>query len=63
MIYISRERNSKDNIITESSRALNFFYNTFVGRVLLKIVTCKLISNIIGAYMNSKLSKKELINL
>ena len=60
MIYISRERNSKDNIITESSRALNFFYNTFVGRVLLKIVICKFVSNIIGSYMNSKLSKKRI---
>ena len=60
MIYISRERNSKDNIITESSRALNFFYNTFVGRVLLKIVTCRFVSNLIGAYMNSKLSKKRI---
>ena len=65
MIYISRERNSKDNIITESSKALNFFYNTFVGRIILKIIITKPISNLIGIYMNSRISKfkiKKFIN-
>ncbi len=60
MIYITRDRNSKDNIITESSKTLNFLYNTFVGRILLKIVTTKFISNIIGLYMNSSLSKRKI---
>ena len=60
MIYVSRQRNSKENIITESSKALNFFYGCFLGRAILKIVTTKFISNIIGCYMNSKLSIKRI---
>ena len=60
MIYYSRQRNSKENIITESSKTLNFFYCTFIGRILLKIVTTKFISNIIGLYMNSKMSRNKI---
>ena len=60
MIYITRDRDSKEDIITESSKALNFLYNTFVGRLILKIVTTKLISNMIGCYMNSSLSKRRI---
>ena len=60
MKYICRERNSKENIITESSVALNFFYGTFLGRVLLKINTTKTITNLIAGYMNSKLSKRKI---
>ena len=60
MIYISRQRNSKDNIITESSKTLNFLYGNFIGRLILKICTTKLVSNLIGLYMNSKLSKHRI---
>ena len=60
MIYYSRQRNSKENIITESSKALNFFYCTFIGRLLLKIITLKFVSNIIAFYMNSKLSRNKI---
>ena len=60
MRYISRERNSKEDIITESSMALNFFYGCFLGRALLKITTTKLITNIIACYMNSKMSRKKI---
>ena len=38
MIYISRERNSKKDIITKSSSFLNFLYNTFIGRLFLKLI-------------------------
>ena len=62
MIYYSRLRNSKENIITESSKALNFFYNTFVGRVILKLLTRKFFSNLIAVYMNSSLSKYKIID-
>ena len=41
MKYIARERNSEVDIITESSMALNFFYNTVVGRLLLKLFITK----------------------
>lgn len=57
MIYICRERNSKDNIITKSGRFLDFFYCTFIGRLLLKIVISKPISDLGGLYMNSRFSK------
>ncbi len=60
MIYYSRKRNSKENIITESSHALNFFYCSFFGRLLLKLFTTKFISNVIAFYMNSKLSRRRI---
>ncbi|CCX36397.1 phosphatidylserine decarboxylase [Clostridium sp. CAG:1000] len=56
-MYICRERNSKDNIITKSGRSLDFFYRTFLGRLLLKIVISKPISDLGGLYMNSRFSK------
>ena len=60
MKYIARQRNSDENIIIESSKTLNFFYNNFFGRALLKINTTKFISNIIAFYMNSKLSRRKI---
>ena len=57
MRYISRNRNSEENIITESSKALNFLYNTFIGRLLLKIFISKWVSNLVALFMNSRLSK------
>ena len=57
MIYISRERNSKENIITKSGPSLDFFYSTFIGRLLLRIVITKPISNLGALYMNSRFSK------
>lgn len=57
MIYISRERNSKDNIITQSGKSLDFFYCTFIGRILLRIIISKPISNLGALYMNSRFSK------
>ncbi len=56
MKYLIKNRNSSKNIIIESSKTLNFFYDSFLGRILLKIVTSRFISNLIGLYMNSKLS-------
>ncbi len=60
MIYCSRQRNSKENIITESSKTLNFLYGNVVGRCILKVLTTKTISNLIGVYMNSSLSKHKI---
>ena len=60
MIYYSRQRNSKENIITESSKTLNFLYGNFLGRCIIKIATRKFVSNLIGAYMNSSLSKHRI---
>ena len=60
MKYVCRQRNSNEDIITESSKTLNFFYDNFLGRLLLKINTTKTISNLIALYMNSKLSRKKI---
>ena len=57
MIYISRERNSKEDIITKSSSFLNFLYNTFIGRLFLKLLITRSISVMVGLFMNSRLSK------
>ena len=62
MIYYSRQRNSKENIITESNKALNFFYGNFLGRLLLRIIITKPISNLIALYMNSGISKYKIKN-
>ena len=60
MIYYCRQRNSKENIITESSKTLNFLYGNILGRCILKILTRKFVSNIIGLYMNSSFSKRRI---
>ncbi len=41
-------------------RKLNFYYNTFLGRVFLKFIILKFFSKIYGWYMNSKLSIKKI---
>ena len=60
MIYYSRQRNSKETIITESNKTLSFFYDNFFGRLLLKIIITKPISNLIALYMNSGISKYKI---
>ncbi len=60
MEIIVRNRNSKENIIIESSKALNFFYDNFIGRLFIKLVISKPITNLIGKYMNSKSSVKKI---
>lgn len=39
------------------SGALNFLYNTAVGRVILKLLTARWVSKLCGAYLNTRLSK------
>lgn len=41
-------------------KQLNFYYNTFLGRIILKFVTCRVISKMYGCYMDSKFSKKKI---
>ena len=60
MKYIARERNSEQNIITESSKTLNFLYNTLIGRIILRIIITAPISNLVAVYMNSSLSKHRI---
>lgn len=60
MKYIVRDRNSKENIITESSKTLNFFYDTLIGRIILKPFISKRFNNLMAKYMNSKYSLKRV---
>lgn len=60
MKYIARERNSKEDIVTESSKTLNFLYNTFIGRIFLKLFNNKFFANVVALYMNSSLSKYKI---
>jgi len=56
MRYILRERYSEDNIYIDSNKSLNFFYGNFFGRLILKLLTTKFISDVVGIFMNSRLS-------
>jgi phosphatidylserine decarboxylase len=60
MKYIVRERNSKENIILESPKALDFFYGTFIGRIILRLFITKGMANLLALYMNSSLSKHKI---
>ncbi len=60
MKYVIRNRNSKEDIIEYSSNALNFLYNTFIGRVCLKFFISKSFSKLVSKYMNSKYSKRRI---
>ena len=44
-------------IPAEESNFLRFLYNTFIGRIILKIFTTKLIANMARVYYNSRISK------
>lgn len=49
---------NKDEILYEDQpKSLKFLYNAIIGRILLKIITLKGISKLVGIYLNSKISK------
>lgn len=52
--------NKKKYIESDTNKSLFFLYNTFLGRMLLKIAITKPISNIYALYMNSRLSKRKI---
>lgn len=47
-------------IETKESKSLVFLYNTFLGRLILKIFTRKFVANLVARYMNSGLSKHKI---
>ena len=51
--------NNKKYIESDTNKSLLFLYNTFIGRIILKIAITKPISNIYALYMNSKIYKKK----
>lgn len=54
MLY---NRESKDYFKEKDSLLLKFLYKTFIGRMLLKVLTKKFISDFVAKYMQSPLSK------
>ena len=57
-----KDRKTKKIIEIKEDKTTLFLYNTLVGRVILKIITLKIISKIVGFYLNSKLSRKIIPN-
>lgn len=53
-------RNTKEYNEVITSKYLKFLYNTFLGRIILKIFTSKFSNNVIGLYMSSPLSKRKI---
>ena len=49
-------------IPAEESNKLKFLYNTFFGRIILKIFTTKLVANLARIYFDSRLSKIRIKN-
>ncbi len=57
MIYFRKEGTYVEE---KTSRVLLFFYQTFLGRMLLKGLSARFISNLVGKYMSSSLSKRRI---
>ena len=47
-------------IMPEPSATLTFLYDTVPGRILLKIMTTRAVSKLVGFYMNTRLSKYKI---
>ena len=54
---IYNRKTKEYTIMSEPSMVLTFLYDTVIGRIVLKIMTTRTISKIVGLYMNSRLSK------
>ena len=54
-MFTDRINNSVEEI--KYGKDVSFLYNNFFGRIILKLIYNRFISNIIGIYMNSSLSK------
>lgn len=57
---MSEVKRKKIKITEPESGSLHFLYKTAFGRLLLKLLTCRFVSVIGGAYMNSRLSKHRI---
>lgn len=54
------DRKTKNERILEYSGAVKFLYTSLLGRVVLWLINNRLVSKIVGCYMNSKLSKRRI---
>ena len=59
MLY-NRETKKLEEDYQHGAKALNFLYNTAIGRILLKIIINPIISKIIGFYHDTFLSKNKI---
>ena len=59
MVY-NRTSKSIDEDIQYGKKYLNFLYNTFFGRIVLKLVINSIFSKIYGKYNNMSISKKKI---
>ena len=55
MVMVDRKTGKEKKI--EYSGSIKFLYTSFFGRILLKLISLRFISKVVGIYMNSKLSK------
>ena len=53
-------RKTKEEKTLEYSGGVKFLYTDFFGRLILKLINNRLVSKIVGIYMNSKLSKRRI---
>ncbi|MGM9877324.1 MAG: phosphatidylserine decarboxylase [Bacilli bacterium] len=60
MKYISRQRNSDVDIVSQSPWTLDFLYSNAITRILLRPFITKTFSNLVALYMNSSLSKHRI---
>ncbi len=51
------KRHTKEIMEIKEDKTTLFLYNTFLGRLILKILTLRLVSQIAGLYLSSRLSK------
>ena len=58
MKIVNRETKKEREMVY--AKSVIFLYRTFIGRIILKIISCRFISKIVGRYMNSSLSKKRI---
>ena len=55
MIMVDRKTKKEKQLVYSDS--VKFLYTSLVGRIILKLFTCRFVSKIVGCYMNSSLSK------
>ena len=60
MKYPVRNRYDNNIIYFESRKSLNFLYGNILGRLLLRLVICKFVTNLVGKYYKSKRSIKKI---
>lgn len=58
MVMVNRDTNEEKEL--NYSKSVMFLYKNFFGRIILKMINNRFISNIVSKYMNSKFSKRRI---